>query len=237
MEDNNKERRELAMLKQNSEGYEDNVFRAAKETYMRPLSRVENFFYYFKWILLIGGLAAALVIFMVIQMTSREPEDIRVVLVSYDHLFAEYEKPLEDILGQYCADVDGDGETNAEVITVDMMTRDIGSQYDIAENEKLTTELRRGVVQMVISDEEFYEFANTGSDAQNVFVDLSDEFPAEMLYMSCGVRACMVLTDAGLPENMIIYVRAELPDFNNSKSAADNRALALDVLRAMKNNV
>ncbi len=233
MEDSNKERRELLMMKQNPEGYEDNCFRAAKEKYMKPFSRVENFFYYFKWILIIGGVAAVLVIFMVIQAASREKEDLHVVLISYDHLFVEYEKPLKEVLEKYCSDIDGNGAVYVGVRTVDMTTRDMGSQYNIAESEKFFGELREESAQMMISDEEFYDYANAGSDdGENVFVDLSDIFPKEVLFKGCGLRAGMVFKDAAFPDDLIIYVRAALPEFNNSKGAEECRTRALEVIRA-----
>lgn len=236
MEDNNKDRRELAMLKQNSEGYEDsdNAFRAAKEKYMRPLTRLDNFFYYFKWILLIGAVAAVLVIFMVIQATSRETEDMRVVLVSYDHGFADYEDPLKNALEKVCADYNKDGEVYVLVRTVDLTTREFTDQYAVTESEKLSTEMRAGVAQMVISDEEFYDFANIGGNDYNVFVELSGIFPEEALYKGYGVRVSSVLPGASLPDNLIIYVRAALPKFNNSQKAEGYRAEALEVLQALK---
>ena len=237
MEDNNKDRRELLLLKQNPEGYEDNVFRTAKEKYMRPLSRVENFFYYFKWILLIGGLAAVLAVFLVIQITSRDSEDMRVVLVSYDHAFSEYADSLKAALEGKCPDVNGDGKVYVEVCAVNLTTRSIGSQYEIAESEKLTIEVRRETSQIFISDEEFYDYGNEGAaDGENVFVDLSGEFPQESLYKNCGVRVSKLLPNSGFSDDLIMYVRSALPNFNNSQTAAECRERALEVIRALKNS-
>lgn len=222
------------MMKQDPEKFEDNCFRAAKEKYMKPFSRVENFFYYFKWILLIGGISAALVVFLVIQTVSREKEDMHVVLISYDHMFAEYKNPLKEVLEKYCSDVDGNGEVYVGVQTIDLTTREMGTQYDIVEGEKFNGELRTDLTQMMISDEEFYDFANSGSDdGENVFVDLSGEFPEEMLYKGCGIRVGKVLKDASLPDNLIIYVCSALPGFNNSKQAEECRTQALEVIRAL----
>lgn len=236
MEDNNKERRELLLLKQNPEGYEDNVFRAAKEKYMRPLSRVENFFYYFKWILLIGGLAAVLAVFLVIQITDRDFEDMRVVLVSYDHSFSGYADTLKDAFERKCPDINGDGKVYVEIRAVNLTTRGMGSQYDTAESEKFVFELRRETSQIFISDEEYYEYGNEGSaEGENVFVDLSGEFLQESLYKNCGVRISKLLPNSGFPDDLIIYVRSALPDFNNSQTAAECRERALEVIRALKN--
>lgn len=232
MQDSNKDRRELLMIKQDPDKFEDNCFRAAKEKYAKPFSKVDNFFYYFKWILLIGGIAAVLVIFMVMQTTSGEAEDIHVVLVSYDHPFGEYEEPLKGVLEKYCPDADGNGEVYVGVRTVDLTTRAKGNEYDIAESEKFADELRKGSAQMMISDEEFYDYAVSGDDGQSVFVDLSDIFPEEVLFRGCGLRVGKLLKDAALPDNLIIYVRAALPEFNNSKQAEEFRTRALEVLRA-----
>ena len=236
MEDNNKDRRELARLKQDPDGYEDNgsVFRTAKEQYMRPLTRLDNFFYYSKWILLIGAVAAVMVIFMVIQSNTREAEDMRVVLVSYDHSLVDYEEPLKNALEKACPDYSKDGEAYVLVRTVDLTTREFTDQYAVTESEKLSSEMRAGVAQMVISDEEFYDFANIGSGENNVFVKLSGMFPEEALYKEYGVRADKLMPGALFPENLIIYVRAALPEFNNSKKAEGYRSEALEVLRALK---
>lgn len=235
MEDNNKDRRELLLIKQNPEGYEDNCFRAAKEKYMRPMSKVENFFYYFKWILLIGGAAAVLVVFMVHQTVSREREDIRVMLVSYEHALAQYEEPLKTALERYCPDTNGDGEIYAQLYPIDLTTREQGLQYDLAESEKLTSEIRRASSQMVISDEEFYEYAIKGESGVDSLLDLSGKFPEEMLFKGRGIRAAKLLPYAGLPDNIIIYIRAALSNSNNSDKAAEYRAQAEDILLKLKN--
>ena len=236
MEDNNKDRRELLLIKQNPEEYEDNVFRAAKEKYMIPMSKVENFFYYFKWILIIGIAAAALIFFMVRQGISRDDEDIRVMLVSYDHALGRYEETLKTAFERYCPDKNGDGEVNALLFSIDLTTREKGLEYDIAESEKLSGELRRASSQMIISDEEFYGYAVSGAGGMDSLADFSGKFPEETLaFNGRGIRAAKLLPNAGLPDNLIIYVRAALPDFNNSDEAAEHRALAEDILLKLKN--
>lgn len=225
------------MLKQSSEGYEDsgNAFRAAKEKYMRPLTRLDNFLYYFKWILLIGAVAAVLVIFIVIQAVDNESEDLRVVLMSYDHPFGEYEDQLRDVLTKNCADYNKDGEVNVMVRSIDLTTRDFTDEYVVTESEKFAVELRKEASQIIISDEEFYDYGNEGrAEGENAFVDLSGELPEEALYKGHGVRVSRLLPDAALPDNLIIYVRAALPDFNNSQKAEGYRAEALEVLRALR---
>lgn len=241
MEDNNKERRELLMIKQNPETYkEENVFRAAKEKYMKPITSLDNFFYYAKWLLLIGAIVAALIVFLVIQTTSRESEDLRIALVSYDHPLAEYSDTLKAALEELCPDYNRDGGIYVTLREIDLTDRDNLSQYSMSESEKLASEMRRGTVQMVISDEEFYDYANTGSDpGQNVFVDMSEEFPEESLYKGCGIRVSAVLPEnitQELPDNLIIYLRAALPKSNNSEKAAQYRDEALKVIRSLPGN-
>lgn len=236
MEDNNKDRRELLLIKQNPEGYEDNAFRAAKEKYMRPMSKAENFFYYFKWILFIGGLAALLIAFMIYQTVSREAEDIRVMLISYDHNVSPYSDTLKSALERVCPDDNGDGEIYAQLYGIDLTTREQGLQYDLAESEKLTSELRRASSQMIISDEEFYAYATSASHGADLLIDFSGDFPAEMLaFGGKGIRAAKLLPDAGLPDNMIIYIRSELSGYDDPKESAKYRALARDVLLKLKN--
>lgn len=236
MEDNNKDRRELLLIKQNPEGYEDNAFREAKEKYMRPLTKADNFFYYFKWILLIGGLAAVLIVFMVFQTVNRESEDIRVMLISYDHVIAQYEEPLKNALEKVCPDNNGDGEIYAQLYPIDLTTRADGLQYDLAESEKLTGELRRPSSQMIVSDEEFYDYAISGADGAELLVDFSGKFPEEMLaFDGRGIKASKLLPDAGLPDNIIIYVRSELSGFDDPKDGAQYRDLAEEVLLKLKN--
>ncbi len=233
MQDSNKDRRELLMMKQDPEKYEDNCFRAAKEKYAKPVTKADDFFYCFKWVLLLAGVAAVLVIFVVLQSKNVETEDLRVLLISCDHPFGEYEEPLKGILGKRCPDVNGNGKADIAVQTVDLTTRGTGDESDIAESEKLVDELRGADAQMVISDEEFYDYANSGSgDEGDFFVDLSGEFPEEVLFKGCGLRVGKLLKDSALPDNLIIYVRAELPGLNNTKQAEECRTRALEIIRA-----
>ena len=245
MEDNNKDydsRRELLMVKQNPETYRDNVFREAKEKYAKQRTKLDDFFYYAKWILIIGGIAVVLLVFLIIQTTSREAEDIRIALVSYDHPFGGYNETLGSLLENYTPDFDRNGKITVELRDIDLTERETLSQYSISESEKLTTEMRRGVIQAVISDEEFYEFANMGmDDNNNVFLDMTSEFPEFALYRNCGIRLRYALppdndTAMQLPENLILYIRAELPDYNNSGKAAQYRSEALTMVRAIAAN-
>lgn len=235
MEDNNKDRRELLIVKQNPEAYRDNVFRDAKEKYAKQRTKLDDFLYYAKWLIIIGGIAAVLLVFLILQTTSREAEDIRIALVSYDHPFGEYNETLSSLLEKYTPDFDGNGKITVELREIDLTTRDTTDQYSLSESEKLTTEMRRGVIQAVISDEGFYEFANTGTDKDNnVFLDMTSEFPEFALYKGCGIRLSSVLSQNDeLPDNLILYIRAELPDYNNSKKAAQYRSEAMTLVRAI----
>lgn len=241
MEDNNKnDRRELLMVKQNPEAYHDSVFRDAKEKYAKQRTKLDDFFYYAKWFILIGGIAAVLLVFLIIQTTSREAEDIRIALVSYDHSFGEYSESLRALLEKFTPDFDKNGEIHVELRGIDLTERETLSQYSMSESEKLTTEMRRGVIQAVISDEEFYDYANTGMDNDNnVFLDMTSEFPEFALYKNCGIRLRYALptnndeTAEQLPDNLILYIRAELPDYNNSEKAAQYRSEALTMVRAI----
>ncbi len=236
MQDSNKDRRELLMMKQDPEKYEDNCFRAAKEKYAKPVTKADDFFYCFKWVLLLVGVAAVLVIFVVLQAKNVGTEDLRVVLVSCDHPFAEYEKPLKEILEKHCPDANSNGKADIGVQTVDLTTRGTGDEYDTAESEKLIGELQEATAQMLISDEEFYDYANSGSDDEgDFFVDLSGEFPEEVLFKGCGLRVGKLLKAPALPDNLIIYIRAELPGLNNTKQAEECRTRALEVIRAFNN--
>lgn len=237
MEDNNKDRRELLMVKQNPEAYRNNVFRDAKEKYAKQRTKLNDFFYYAKWLLLIGGIAVVLLVFLIIQTVSRGGEDIRIALVSYDHPFGEYSETLKSLLENYTPDFDKDGEISVVLREIDLTTRDTTDQYSLSESEKLTTEMRRGVIQAVISDEEFYEFANNGMENNNnVFLDMTSEFPQFALYQNCGIRLRYALphdneTAMQLPDDLILYIRAELPDYNNSGKAAQYRNEALTMVR------
>lgn len=236
MEDNNKDRRELLMVKQNPDLYRDNVFRDAKEKYAKPRTKFDDFLYYAKWLLLIGGIAVLLLVFLIIQTVSRDAEDIRIALVSYDHPFGEYSETLEALLEKYTPDFDKDGEISVMLREIDLTTRDVTDQYSLSESEKLTSEMRRGVIQAVISDEEFYGFANSGTEDNSIFLDMSSDFPEFALYKNCGIRLRYAFpydneTAMALPDDLILYIRAELPDYNNSAKAAQYRSEALTMVK------
>jgi len=85
----------------------------------------QNYWYYYKWPVLIIGFFVAVILFCTLQSTTREKTDVNVLFVG-PHFFAIGEKDtlegnLSQIMGE---DYDGDGEKRVSVIDMPAFSSD-----------------------------------------------------------------------------------------------------------------
>ncbi len=81
-----------------------------------PKDKFMNFWHYSKWFVISGVALAVLIAVMVVQCVQRPVYDLKVVYFTYDAVLDEQVTPIADYLKEHCEDINGDGETNIQVI-------------------------------------------------------------------------------------------------------------------------
>lgn len=224
-------------------GYEQAVERGFK-------SKISGIIYRNKIYVVLGTIFTLILVMLVVQLLTREKEDLYVLVVAYDrNSQMEYHiNDIEETLEKYCPDFDGNGKVHVSVSFIDRTTRDSYSQYDDTSRQKLYSEFENGDAQLIIADEEIIEFVNiaknrTDAEAiQHAFLEYTDKLPEDELFYGCGVRANKTVFAknanwSGCPDNVIFLVRDEIDTkSSNDKKNAENRERAQIVLQNILDN-
>lgn len=216
----------------------------------RGLSKLGNFFYHNKAFILIGAFFAALIIFFVVQIATREKEDLYVLAIGFDENseLGWRTQTLKSALEKYCPDFDENGEVHVTVNFIDRTSGGYTSQYDQAQIQKLTAEFLNASAQMLITDEGIVDWLVGDEDAQNafdpqkVFLSQTDKCSDDMLFDGYGVRINRTALAKELqwetcPDNVIIVVRDELKNgFSTDSVTEKSRERASIVLQNILDN-
>ena len=207
-------------------------------------ARVSNFFYRNKAYILIATFLIAVMTVLVVQLVTKEREDLYVLAVAFKGNTAMGTRinDLEVALERYCPDFDGNGKVHVTVNYIDRSTGTYVSDYDRAQDLKLMAETMNGTAQLIITDENFLEWANgdKGSDSlyyKNFFLDQSELCSDDMLYKDVGIRVNKTgfTKEAkweSCPGSIIFLVRSELDNgTENVKANAESRERSMIVLR------
>lgn len=195
--------------------------------------KVTNFLYLNKWILIPAVLAAALVIFLVIQFFSREKADIEIIVAvttENSNLSASAEV-IEKELEKYCPDFDGNGKVHVSVETIDLSLGDAMTQYADVERQKLSLELRMCDRPLAVCDKGFIgDYIPKCDYGYELYTNFTEIYPDEMLYAGKGVISSK--TAVNLSDNTLFCVR-ELPagSKGEDKGVIERRERALIVLQ------
>lgn len=197
-------------------------------------AKFKNNCYHNRWFILIGGLLAAVVVVCLVQIFSKEKNDLYVLAVSYitDSELGSHKEQIEKALEKYCPDFDGNGKVKVEVSFADKT----------ADSVKAAAEFENAEAQMVITDYNFTEWLLHDKDAKDVFLDQSDKCTEDMLYKDCGIlmNKTELAKDADwsdCPDYIFVFVRAELNNGSgNVKKNAENRERAEIVLQNILDN-
>lgn len=211
------------------------------------LARISSFVYRNKIFVVLGVLFAVISIVLIVQLITREKDDLRVLLVAFDpnSKMYLYTDRLEEALEMYCPDFDGNGKVCVTVTYIDRTSREDSSQYDDTQAQKLNLEFEVGEVQLVITDEQILEWVNyDGKDnaeaIRDFFVEQTDKRSEDELYYGCGIRANSTELPAdagwsGCPDNVFFFIlngsRSDSPEKSDK-----SRERAQIVLRNILDN-
>lgn len=85
-------------------------------------SKWENFWFYYKWHVVIGAAAVILAVFTIVSMMNRTKYDLTVTLVTGGVLSEDLRSELSEGLAQYAEDLNGDGEVHLELRTYGLIS-------------------------------------------------------------------------------------------------------------------
>lgn len=236
------DKRELLRLKQGiieeSEAITEKVREEKPE--LHGVEKIDNFFYHYKWHVIVIVFFVAVVGYLTIMTLSKEAADLRVLVIS-DNKEAttdlEYKvNDLEKALEKYCPDFDNNGNVHVDVYYIDMQ-QNPDSNYYFSNQAKLYGELSSGVAHLFIANKSAIDDI-IGDETEPMFENLETLFGGsenlhDMLYQ---VKGTQLATDAkwenSCPEDFYIAIRANYAGLISDTAQLDEcHSRALEVFK------
>ncbi len=225
-----REKRELLKLKQGlieeSDVVEDyQISHDYKE--LHGVEKAENFWYHYKWHVIVITLVVIFVGFMVYQTATREKRDLYVLAISTTSESGIYLKSaeIEKVLERYCPDFDGNGYVHVGVNFINRAS----SVITDSDNYKFTAELYTGDSQLYLADSGIIDVITEIADGEiEFFVDFSEQYPDNNFCNGDGIQ----LNSTGFAEEARwqscpdingLFVRDEFDNITGDREDADEQ--------------
>lgn len=141
-----------------------------EEITLTASQKLQNFWYYNKWFLLIGVFLIIMLTITISQCASRENFDYQIVLFSYDTYMPAETEVIKRELSEYGEDLNGDGEVKVQIIDCSY-GKDETADSKGAKRQKLTALLASNDDALVfIVEEDSFKFLEEAYPG--FFVDL-----------------------------------------------------------------
>lgn len=241
------ERRELLKMKQGLIEESDLIPETGydKIPELHGWEKIKNNIYHNKVFYIIGILAAALVIFLIVQAASVEREDVHVLLIQTepDTEMGLNVSGVEIALEQYCPDFDNNGYVHVGVDYINVSS-DANGEYYMAQLEKLSTELYDSTGQLFVTDKGIWgRVGDTTRFGSKTFVDFTDKYKDDdRLYYKTAISAnktgfAQAANWSDCPDDILILVRNELSDgAKTNKEITEQRERALTIVDNIMND-
>ena len=243
-----REKRELLKLKQGiieeSDVVEDYEM---SHDYKKPegAKKIENFFYHYKWHVIVITAIVLFVGYMVYDTVTKEKNDLYVLAISTSNSSQIYTKQfdIEQALERYCPDFDGNGYVHVGVNFINLSTEYAAADYSNVESMKFSAELHTGDSQLYLTDVGMLDkIAELGkSEDIRFFLMLAEDYPDAAFYKEQGLQ----LNTTGFeeqarwtscPDEVGLYVRGDFVDMTgNKEDIAEQRRRARIVLENIIN--
>ena len=237
-----RERRELLKLKQGI--IEESEIIPQDEPEEKPkltgAKAVENFFYHYKWYVIVIAFFTVVFGYMIVQTITLEKPDLNVAVISSSVDSGIYPK-LDDIeraLERYCPDFDDNGYVHVQVNYIDLNTASGNVEYIDTNRQKFqSVELFGGESQLWLCDYGVIEELYSAYEKIDFFMDFSEEYPDAVLIDEEGlVLNSTEITEyarwSTCPDNIAVYVRDVFENMTgNGRQAQEQRERALIVYR------
>ncbi|MBE6767010.1 MAG: hypothetical protein E7550_05390 [Ruminococcaceae bacterium] len=149
----------------------------AEKVEKKPLTfaeKFQNFWYYYKYVMLIIVFLAVVLGVSIAQCATREKYDTEVILYTRASYTEKQINAIEAELEKYCEDIDGDGVVNVQVIDCSYH-KNTGFEHSNAKESKLNANITSNDVAILyITDNETYKLLTDRYKSHNVefFVDI-----------------------------------------------------------------
>ncbi len=160
-EDERRERLELLKMKQGLIS-ESELIPEEQEKPAPPMTagqKIANFFYYYKWVIIIGAAAIALLTYMIVQTVTRAKPDIKVLLIGMERGsgIPVRSEQVEPALEGFCSDFNGDGKIHVGVTAINLGAQQTDGQYYVTQMMLFDSELT-GEGCIIISEKSFFDY-------------------------------------------------------------------------------
>lgn len=161
-EEERREHLELLKMKQGLISESELIPEEQEKPAPAPLTakqKIANFFYYYKWILLISVIGIALVTYFIVKLATQVTPDITVLMIGMER-GSGIPIRTEQVglaLEQYCPDFNGDGKSHVGVTPIDLGTDSSDGQYYMAQLSLFDYELT-GEGCIIISEKSFFDY-------------------------------------------------------------------------------
>ena len=232
----NDDKRELLKLKQGLIEESETLQEERKVNYevKGAGAKVSNFFYHYKWHVIVIAFFAVVLGFLIYSTVSKEKMDIRVLLTSNDGETAinmyYKSKDIELALEQYCPDFDNNGNVHVETYYINMSSGQGSSELQLANQTKLYGEVSVAIANIYIANRSLIEeIVGEDGDIGAAFVDLSALYPDDpnivdkYFYRVKGTAfADTAKYVETCPDDMYIVIRS---DFEGLKPRGDDEKM------------
>lgn len=190
----------------------------AEDTVVKKYSlweKISNFFYHNKAYVIVGVLFAALAIFLIYDLATKENPDIQVLYIASDYDMSYYSSELTPLWSEYGEDYNDDGEKLVRMYYVPTGYADDANAslyYAQSDRTKLMGEFQSGVSVMIIGDKNSYESLGI---SEGVFYDCRELFPDDPYAEEIGYRVqgtdLMELMGCETVDDSQLYVSFRIP--------------------------
>ncbi|MDK2802411.1 MAG: hypothetical protein KFW09_03440 [Oscillospiraceae bacterium] len=136
-------------------------------------NKLENFFYHYKWIVMILIIVISIIIILIINFFNRPSYDLTVLIVGDYSFLSEYDR-IDQVLKEYADDYNNDGEILIELVPFTIQDEENSKNpYPNALNlSKLMANLTLSTTVIYIIDDYVYDSIGT----ENAFINLELEY-------------------------------------------------------------
>ena len=181
-----------------------------------PKDKLSNFWYHYKWPVIIGGIVLVFLAILIGQMVTRDDPDYNLVLATEKYVDQASADRLAEELQAYGRDLDGDGKVEVAVET--LVTGD-ATQMGMANKTKLMAHLSSGDVMFFVFDK--------ASEEGTIEPQLKDG-----LYWNWKDDPLRGLEElSGLPENLYFGVR----DATGTAASQKSQQMHADCMELLNN--
>lgn len=232
------DKRELLKLKQGLIEESETIREEKKEKVeLHGMAKVSNFFYHYKWQVVLGLFFAFVAGFLIYDVIRKEAGDMRVLVITKDSAVADnvaYKtKDFELAFEKYCPDFDDSGYVHVDVYNIDL-SENIDAEYMRAGVTKAMGEISYGESQLYILDTPALESITDGGGTAG-FVNLEELYPdcpqvdgvfyhlkgSDFAIISNYVEAC--------PDDLFFVIRRTTDTTANKERAEKAQKRALQV--------